>query len=179
MKVTRVQKKELSEKLAAELKQSSGVFFASYQGLKFQNMTELRSRLSGAKCRFRVVRNAVVSNAVKGAGIGASEPALFKGPLAVAIQNGGEIVPAAKILAAFEKEFPALKLKACYSDSVWYNQNECKRLSSLASRPELLGSLAGALYSSVAQIAAVLQAPMRDLAYALKAVGDKKGAAAA
>ena len=179
MRVTRVQKKELSEKLADELKQSSGVFFASYQGLRFQNMAALRSRLSPANCRFRVVRNAIVSNAVKGAGMAASEASLFKGPLAVAIQKDGDIVAAAKILAAFEKEFPALKLRACYSDSVWYNQNECKRLSSVASRPELLGSLAGTLYSSVAQIAAVLQAPMRDLAYALQAVGDKKGTAAA
>lgn len=180
MKVTKVQKKELSEKLAEELKQSSGIFFASYQGLKFQNLADLRSRLSSSNCRFRVVRNAIMSNAAKGAGIGAaSDVALFKGPLAVAIQKEGDIVSAAKVLSAFEKEFPALKLKACYSDKVWYDQNECKRLASLASRPELLGSLAGTLYGSVSQIASVLQAPMRDLAYALKAVGDKKGAAAA
>ncbi|NLO90965.1 MAG: 50S ribosomal protein L10 [Elusimicrobia bacterium] len=179
MKVTKVQKKELSEKLAEELKQSRGIFFASYQGLRFQNLADLRSRLSSSNCRFRVVRNAIMSNAAKGAGIGASDAALFKGPLAVAIQKEGDIVSAAKVLSAFEKEFPALKLKACYSDKVWYNQNECKRLASLASRPELLGSLAGTLYGSVSQIASVLQAPMRDLAYALKAVGDKKGAAAA
>jgi len=179
MKVTKVQKKELSEKLADELKQSSGIFFASYQGLKFQNMAALRARLSPANCRFQVVRNAIMSNAAKGAGIGATDATLFKGPLAVAIQKEGDIVSTAKVLSAFEKEFPALKLKACYSDKVWYNQNECKRLASLASRPELLGSLAGTLYGSVSQIASVLQAPMRDLAYALKAVGDKKGAAAA
>ena len=44
----------------------------------------------------------------------------------------------------------------------------------MGTKEENLSKRAGALYSVVAQSAQVLQAPLRDLAYVIKAVEDKQ-----
>jgi large subunit ribosomal protein L10 len=179
MKLSKTQKKDKSTKLAEELKSASGIFFASYQGLKFVDLASLREKLAPTKTRFRVERNTIVSHAVTGAGISqVPEAATLKGPTAIAILNDGDLVEAARVLAAFEKDFPALKLKACYSSNAWYNAGECKKLATLGTRTELLAKLLGNLYGCVSQAAAVTQAPIRDLAYALQALHDKKAAEA-
>jgi len=170
----------MSTELAGELKGATGVFFASYQGLKFKEIAVLRGKLSPTHTTFRVVRNSVAAFALKDAGIdGKAELSEMKGPTAIAIQQTGDIVESAKVLVAFEKEFPALKLRSCYSSQSWFNVNECRQLSKLPTRIELVGHLAGTLYSSVSQIAGVLQAPIRDFAYVLQAVHDKKKGEAA
>jgi len=177
MKLTKAQKKDRSAKLAEELKSASGIFFASYQGLKFVNLAALREKLAPAKARFRVERNSIVFHALENAGIGkAPETATLKGPTAVALQKDGDLVEAARVMAAFEKEFPALKLKACYSSDAWYNADECKKLATLGTRTEVLCRLLGNLHGCISQTASVLQAPMRDLAFALQALHDKKTA---
>ena len=177
MKLSKTQKKEKSTKLAEELKSASGIFFASYQGLKFVDLASLREKLAPAMTRFRVERNSIVSHAITGAGIKQnSETATLKGPTAIAIQNGGDLVEVARVLAAFGKNFPALKLNACYSSNAWYNAGECKKLATLGTRTELLSQLLGNLQGCISQAAAVTQAPIRDLAYVLQALHDKKAA---
>jgi large subunit ribosomal protein L10 len=124
-----------------------------------------------------VERNSIVFHALEGAGISkAPQAATLKGPTAVAVQQDGDLVEVARAMAAFEKEFPALKLKACYSSDAWYNAEDCKKLATLGTRTEVLGSLLGNLHGCISQAASVLQAPMRDLAYALQALHDKKTA---
>ena len=52
----------------------------------------------------------------------------------------------------------------------------------MGSKAEIMAKFAGLLYANVAQAAGVLQAPIRDFAYVLKALEEKKkteGAAAA
>ena len=49
MNLTKEQKKERSQSLAEEIKQSAGIFFTGYQGLKFTELAGLRASLSDAK----------------------------------------------------------------------------------------------------------------------------------
>ena len=183
MNLTKKDKIKRSENLAEELKGASSIFFASYKGLKFQNMALIRSRLEPSKCCFRVIRNTIALNALRNMGAQkAPDAQILKGPTALAIQKDGDIVDAARALSGFEKEFPALKIKAGFSADKWYDAAQCKRLAGLGGRQQQLSMLAGSLYNCVALAANVLQAPIRDLAYVLKAVEDKKketGAAAA
>ncbi|MDD4003975.1 MAG: 50S ribosomal protein L10 [Elusimicrobiaceae bacterium] len=173
MNLSKEQKIDRSSKLAEEIKASEGLFFASYQGLKFVELARLREKLTDVKAQFRVERNSVVNFALRNAEV-AGTPDILKGPTAITILKGGDIVEAAKVLAAFEKEFPALKIKAGYATKNWFSEEDCKKLSMLGTRAETLSHLACALYTSVSRIASVLQAPIRDLAFALKALEDKK-----
>lgn len=172
MNLTKDQKKQKSQNLATEITAAGTLFFTAYQGLKFVDMAELRAQLLPAGAKFRVERNAIVDHALRQAKIEGADEKLFQGPTAVAV--GGDIASVAKTLVDFQKKFAALKLRACYSDGVWYNEEQVKQLATIGTKEDNLSKLAGVLYSTVAQSAQVLQAPIRDLAYVVKAVEDKQ-----
>jgi len=120
-----------------------------------------------------------VRYALKQAGLEGQDKQLLKGPVAMVVSEIDDPVAPAKVLAAFAKQHPLLKIKAGLVSQKWITPAECQKLSNLGSKPELLGQLAGVLYSSVAQSARVLQAPIRDLVLVLKALEEKqKGAPA-
>lgn len=175
MNLTKEQKIERSQSLASEIKQSAGIFFTAYQGLKFKELAGLRESLSNAKCKFRIERNSILTHALKTAGIEGVDENLLKGPTAVAIlKEDGDVAMSAKSLADFTKQNAAFKIRAGYTDGVWYDEAKIKVLATIGSKEENLSKLAGVLYNAVAQSAQVLQAPIRDLAYVLKAVEDSK-----
>lgn len=177
-KMTKSAKMEGARNLAQELKSASYLIFADYQGMKFGDISGLRAKLKPASCRFRVMKNSLVGHALKNAdmdGGGAGfPPDLLKGPLAMIVGEGGDPSPSAKLLVSFAKEVPQLKLKAAYFQGAWMDSSSIRRLAQLPGKNQLLADLAGALYSALSQAACVLQAPMRDLAYVLKAVEEQK-----
>ncbi len=183
MKLTKTEKMDKSKALALELKDAPHLFITEFQGLKFVELDELRNKLRPLHCRYAVVKNSLIKYALKNAGIEGADPKLFKGPLGMVVSESEDPVAAAKVLAAFSKQFPLLKVKAGFVSKKWMTPAECQTLSTIGSKPELLAKLAGALYSAVAQSAQVLQAPIRDMVQVLKALEEKKskesGAAAA
>jgi large subunit ribosomal protein L10 len=116
-----------------------------------------------------------LTHALKTAGIEGVDENLLKGPTAVAIlKEDGDVAMSAKSLADFTKQNAAFKIRAGYTEGAWYDEAKIKVLATVGSKEENLSKFAGALYSAVAQSAQVLQAPIRDLAYVLKAVEDSK-----
>lgn len=178
MKLTKGQKQEVSKQLAEVFKNSSHLYFTAFQGLKFIELAQLRAKLRPLSAKYQVVKNRIVGHALKEAGISGVDAALLKGPVGLIVGKGTDPVSAAKVLQAFAKDFPLLKVRAGYVDSKWLSSQDCVKLSTLGTKPELLASLAGTLYNTVSQTAGVLQAPIRDLALAIKAVADKKGSEA-
>lgn len=179
MKLTKAQKTEKGKALAERLKAAQHLFFAEYQGLRFKDLQALREKLRPSRARFAVVKNSLVRHALEGAGITGVAAGLFKGPVGMAVVEGEDPISAARVLAAFGKEFPKLKIKAGLVERCWMTVEDCRRLSALGSKNEVLGRLASALYGAVAQAAGVLQAPIRDFVLVLKALEDKKKGAAA
>ncbi len=173
MNLTKEQKKQKSQELSAEITNAGTIFFTAYQGLKFVDMADLRAKLAPTGAKFRVERNAILDHAIRQAKIEGADGKLFQGPTAVAV--GGDIAAVAKTLVDFQKTQAALKLRACYSDGVWYDEAQVKQLATIGTKEENLSKLAGALYSAVAQSAQVLQAPIRDFAYVIKALEEKQG----
>lgn len=174
MKFSKSDKVELSKKLGEEFK-SKDVFFASFQGLKFKDIASLKDNLRPAKSKFKVMRNTVVSHAISNASLKAEDATVAKGPTAViTVDSADEISKAAKALVAFAKANPALKIKGGFTSNRWLTAKDLEKLSTIGSKTELLAQLAGVLYSNLSQIRFVLEAPMRDLAYAVDAVREKK-----
>lgn len=172
MNLTKEQKKQKSLDLSAEITKGGTIFFTAYQGLKFVDMADLRSKLAPTGAKFRVERNAILDHAMRQAKIEGADEKLFQGPTAVAI--GGDVAAVAKTLVDFQKTQAALKLRACYSEGTWFSEEQVKQLATIGTKEENLSKLAGALYNAVAQSAQVLQAPIRDFAYVIKALGDKQ-----
>ncbi len=180
MKLTKEQKKEKSKELAKTLKGSAHIYFTQYQGLKFKEMDDLREKLASLGSSYKVYKNSILAHALKDAGItveGGKE--FLGGPNAVLVGAEDDPVSPARVLVKFAGEFEALKVKGGYVDGKWLSPEECVQLSTLGTKPEVLGKLANVLYSAVAQSAWVLAAPIRDMVLVLKALEEKKKSEAA
>lgn len=178
MKLTKEQKKVKSKELSEVLKSSAHLYFTQYQGLKFQEMDELRGQLRAIGSSYKVIKNSVLGHALKEAGVTVKDEAVLDGPNALLFGAGDDPVSPAKTLFKFGKDKEALKILGGVVDGKWLDAAELKQLSSLGTRPEVLQQLAGVLYMSVAQSAQVLAAPIRDMVLVLKALEKKKSEAA-
>ena len=183
MKLTKAQKTEKAKDLAEKLKAAPHLFFTEYQGLKFKELDELRGKLRPLRCRYAVIKNSLVRYALKNAGLEGPDAKLLKGPVGMVVSESEDPVAPAKVLAAFAKQFPKLKIKAGVVSQKWMSPAECQHLSTLGSRQELLGKAVSVLYNVISQPLAVMQAPVRDVLLVVKALEQKKksesGAAAA
>jgi large subunit ribosomal protein L10 len=182
MKLTKVQKTEKAQVLAEKLKAAPHLFFTEYQGLKFKELDELRAQLRPLRCRYAVIKNSLVRYALKNAGLEGPDAKLLKGPVGMVVADSDDPVAPARVLAAFSRQFPRLKVKAGVVSRKWMTPVECQHLSTLGSRQEVLGRAVGVLYNVISQSVAVVQAPTRDVLLIVKALEQKKsesGAAAA
>ena len=84
------------------------------------------------------------------------------GPSAIAFSNEDVIMPA-KIIHEFSKKHEALEIKAGVIEGSFVPAEDVKSIASLPSRDGLLSMLLS-----------VLQAPVRNFAYAVKAIGEKE-----
>lgn len=181
-KLTKPEKIEQSKVLAEALKKAPHLFFTEYQGMKFVELDELRSKLRPLHCRYAVVKNSLIKYALKNAGVDGVDPKLLKGPLGMVVADTDDPVAPAKVLAALSKQYPQLKVKAGFVGAKWMTPAECAKLSTLPGKQELMGKVVNVVYSVVSSAVAVVQAPTRDAVMVVKALADKKqkeGAAAA
>ncbi|CJF93692.1 50S ribosomal protein L10 [Streptococcus pneumoniae] len=124
-------------------------------------VTELRKQLREAGIEFKVYKNTLTRRAVEKLELTDLNDALV-GPNAIAF-GGEDVVAPAKILNNFAKEHEALEIKAGVIEGNVASVEEIKALAELPSREGLLSMLLS-----------VLQAPIRNLALATKAVADQK-----
>ncbi len=158
-------KQELVEKATAKLQESAAVVVVDYLGLTVLEVTDLRKQLRDAGIEIKVLKNSVISRAVTAAGLEGMED-VFKGPTAVAF-SPNEVVAPAKIIAEFAKNAPNLEIKGGVIEGKVASSEQIEALAKLPSREGLLSMLLS-----------VLQAPVRNVALAIKAVSDQKGEAA-
>ncbi|MCM3654913.1 50S ribosomal protein L10 [Metabacillus litoralis] len=155
------QKKQIVEEISTKFRESKSTIIVDYRGLSVGEVTELRKQLREAGVEFKVFKNTMTRRAVELAELTGLEGALT-GPNAVAFSKDDVIAPA-KILNEFAKKHEALEIKAGVIEGTVATVEEVKALAELPSREGLLSMLLS-----------VLQAPIRNLALATKAVADQK-----
>ncbi|MED3827509.1 50S ribosomal protein L10 [Priestia megaterium] len=155
------QKKQVVDEIAEKLQASNSIVVVDYRGLNVAEVTELRKQLREAGIEFKVYKNTLTRRAVEKLELTDLNDALV-GPNAIAF-GGEDVVAPAKILNNFAKEHEALEIKAGVIEGTVASVEEIKSLAELPSREGLLSMLLS-----------VLQAPIRNLALATKAVADQK-----
>ncbi|MCF6800020.1 50S ribosomal protein L10 [Priestia megaterium] len=155
------QKKQVVDEIAEKLQASNSIVVVDYRGLNVAEVTELRKQLREAGIEFKVYKNTLTRRAVEKLELTDLNDALV-GPNAIAF-GGEDVVAPAKILNNFAKEHEALEIKAGVIEGNVASVEEIKSLAELPSREGLLSMLLS-----------VLQAPIRNLALATKAVADQK-----
>jgi large subunit ribosomal protein L10 len=166
------------EEITAQFRESNAAVLTEYRGLTVKQLKELRRAL-GADTQYAVVKNTLTKRAADEAGIsGLGE--LLAGPSAIAFIKG-DAVEAAKGLRDFAKANPLLVIKGGVMDGQPLSAAEITKLADLESREVLLAKAAGAMKASLANAAALFQAPLTQFARtadALRAKVEQTGEAA-
>ncbi|MBU0436721.1 50S ribosomal protein L10 [Staphylococcus succinus] len=154
-------KKQEVDIIAEQLKNSVSTVIVDYRGLSVAEVTELRSQLREAGVEYKVYKNTMVRRAAEKAGIDGLDEFLV-GPTAVATSSEDVVAPA-KVIAGFAKEHQALEIKVGVMEGSAISAEEVNTVGTLPSHDGL-----------VSMLLSVLQAPVRNFAYAVKAVGEEK-----
>ena len=151
-------KEKLVDDFAAELKEAKAILVIDYLGLTVEEVTNLRKDLRDANVKMKVIKNTYLKRAAEKAGIEGLEDT-FVGPTA----DAEDITEPARIVSKYEDDIDALSIKGGMLEGKVASQEEIKKLAAIPGREGLLSMLVS-----------VLQAPVRNFAYAVKAVADSK-----
>ena len=152
-------KAAIVEEVFEKFNNASSVVVVDYRGLTVDEVTELRKELREAGVEMRVIKNTFLRRAADKAGYEGLDET-FTGPTAVAFGSEDATAPA-RIFSKFAEDHEALTIKGGMID-------EIHALAKLPNREGMLSMLCS-----------VLQAPVRNFAYAVKAVADSKDESAA
>ncbi|MDR7318496.1 50S ribosomal protein L10 [Brevibacillus nitrificans] len=159
--VIREEKVQAINVIAGKLRESQTTVVADYRGLTVAQVTELRKQLREAGVEFQVLKNSLTRLATEKESLTELDQYLT-GPNALAFSKDDIIAPA-KIIAEFAKKNEKLEIKGGVIEGKVVGADQIKELASLPSREGLLSMLLS-----------VLQAPMRNVALAVKAVAEQK-----
>jgi len=154
-------KQQVVTEIADKLRESKSTIVVDYRGLTVSEATELRKNLREAGVEFKVYKNSLTRRAAESVEM-AELNEFLTGPNAIAFSNEDVIAPA-KVLNDFAKDHEALEIKAGVIEGKLVSLDEVKAIATLPSREGLLSMLLS-----------VLQAPIRNLALATKAVAEQK-----
>ncbi|HFH8757819.1 TPA: 50S ribosomal protein L10 [Streptococcus agalactiae] len=153
-------KAEQVELIAEKMKAAASIVVVDSRGLTVEQDTNLRRSLRESDVEFKVIKNSILIRAAEKAGLEDLKE-LFVGPSAVAFSNEDVIAPA-KVISDFAKDAEALEIKGGSVDGKFTSIEEINALAKLPNKEGMLSMLLS-----------VLQAPVRNVAYAVKAVAEK------
>ncbi|MFA6627085.1 MAG: 50S ribosomal protein L10 [Bacilli bacterium] len=160
MKEATLQKKiKVVSGVAEKIRSSEAQIVVDCIGLNVAQVTSLRRQLFAQDCHFEVIKNNTILRAAEEANIKGLEQYL-SGPTAVAFSK--DAGKTAKIIYDFAKKNSKLKIKAGVVDGQVMNSADLKVFSALPNKEGMLSMLLS-----------VLQAPVRNLAYAVKSVAEQ------
>ena len=149
MTISRQAKEALLEDYGAGLGTSPNVFLLGFQGIRVDQVDDLRRRVRESGGRYQVVKNRVALRAIDG-GVLSDLGEHFRGATAVAYSQE-DPVALAKVLTEFAKENPVIEFKAGVLDGQPVAAGDIQAIASLPSREELVAKLVYLLQSPIAR----------------------------
>lgn len=154
-------KKQLVQEISEKFRASQSTVLVDYRGLDVTAVTELRKELRDAGVDYKVYKNTMTQRAAEDAELAGLNDALV-GPTAIAFSNDDVVAPA-RIINNFAKKHEALEIKGGVIEGNIATLDQIKELANL---PNYEGM--------VSMLLSVLQAPIRNFAYATKAIAEQK-----
>jgi large subunit ribosomal protein L10 len=168
----RAQKVEIVDEVKTRMGAATAQIVSEYRGLSVAELAELRAALEGVGADYRIFKNTLVRRAIDG---GEYQPLseYLSGPTALTFVDG-DISAVAKALRDFSRANPLLVIKGGLADGSLLSSSDLAALAELPSREVLLARLAGAIAAPMQQMAGLLQALPRNLAYGMQALIDQR-----
>ena len=154
-------KATIVDEVAEKFQSAVSVVVVDYRGLTVEQVTNLRKDLREAGVEMRVIKNTYLKRAADKVGYEGLDET-FTGPTAVAFSSEDVVAPA-RIMAKYAEDIEALEIKGGMIEGKVASLEEINALAKLPNREGMLSMLLS-----------VLQAPVRNFAYAVKAVADSK-----
>jgi large subunit ribosomal protein L10 len=170
-------KREKVAELRAEIARTRTFIVSEYRGLKVSELAEIRRALRKNDVTYHVVKNRLMRIAAEGPTGEALSP-LLEGPSAIAF-GADEAGTAKAVLDATRPYIRTVKIKGGVLGTRAIDAEGVTALASLPSREVLQARMAGAIISPVATMAGLLSAPLRNLAYGLQQLAERKAASGA
>ena len=155
------QKKQVVSEIAEKFRSSQSTILVDYRGLDVSEVTALRAQLREAGVEFKVYKNTMTRRAVEEVELSELSDILV-GPTAIAFSTDDVVAPA-KVLNKFAKEHEALEIKGGVVEGSVATLDQINELGNLPNYEGMLSMLLS-----------VLQAPVRNFAYATKAIAEQK-----
>ncbi len=154
-------KRESVEEITENFKGAESAVIVDYRGLDVAEITALRKELRDNDITYRVYKNTMVRRAIADGDLEGLNDILV-GPTAIAFGKEDVVAPA-RIIYDFAKDHKNLEIKGGVIQGAVAEVEQLKELSTLPDHDGLISMLLS-----------VLQAPIRNLAYATKAIADEK-----
>src|SRR5271154_2645357 len=167
-------KVEVVDEVKTRVSAATASIVSEYRGLTTSELAELRGALAAAGGDYRIFKNTLVRRAIDG---GEYQPLAeyLNGPSALTFVQG-DVSAVAKALKDFARSNPLLVIKGGLADGSLLSSSDLLALADLPSRDVLLARIAGALAAPMQQMAGLLQALPRNLAYGISALIEQREA---
>ena len=167
----RAEKQILTQEYIGRLNASPFFIVVGYNGLKVEQMTNLRKSLVKAGAEVHVVKNSIFRIAAKEAGVADLNGAL-EGQVAV-VTGQKDVSATAKVLKTFGKDNEKLKIKFGYLNSKRMEQVDIMTLAELPSIEVLRSKLLGVINAPATKLVVLLNTPGSQLARVIKAKSEQ------
>lgn len=176
MPVTRQRKQEMVDAYRAWLEESSGLVLTSYTGMSVRALEDLRRKVREAGGEFHVVKNRLMTLALRQAGMDVPEAAL-EGTTAIGFA-GDDVQATLKAIVETARQAEALKVKAALLDGRLYEPRQVERLAELPPLPVMRAQLLGLIQAPATRVAGALAGSVRQVVNVVKAYSETQPAGA-
>jgi large subunit ribosomal protein L10 len=171
----RSEKISILNEVIERVKGSDYCFIINYGAVKVAKLTGLRSELAKLATKLMIVKNTHLAKAAKEAGW-EDISALLSGPTAM-VTGKGDVAEVAKAIVAFAKDNDTSKVKGASVEKKILGAADVEALSKLPGKDTMRAMLLSTLVQPATSFVRVLNAPLLDVLYALKAKVEKDGGA--
>jgi large subunit ribosomal protein L10 len=170
----RTHKALVVDQVKARISDASASIVTEYRGLTVAELAQLRDALAAVGGDYKIFKNTLVKRAIDG---GDYQPLsdYLTGPTALTFVDG-DVSAVAKALKDFARANPLLVIKGGLADGTLLSSADLSALADLPPRDVLLARIAGALAAPMQQMAGLLQALPRNLAYGISALIEQREA---
>ena len=167
------QKAAVIDEVAGAIKEAEAIFAVDYRGISVPQAKELRTTLTDAGARFRVVKNTLTQRAADKAGADSLKE-LLEGPTAFTFVTGdGDVALAAKALWQFRRQNNVLEFKGGTMSGEPLTIDQIESLARLPGRDQLHGQLVGVIASPITTLVRGLASMISGLAIQLQQIAEQ------
>ncbi len=148
-------KKPIVEEIKTNLDGAQTAVVVDYRGLTVEQDTQLRRNLREAGVVYKVYKNTMINFAIEGTEFEGLKDCL-EGPTGLAVCKT-DATAAARVMANFAKDAPALELKGGVVEGTFYDAAGITAIASIPGREVLISKFLGSIQSPIANFARVIK----------------------